>query len=112
VDQFQPGQATVPNLLTAQEPLANLILMNDEFNFWSATQGYGYSHGFNGARSDDPSANHMDYGPPNNLAGLNELYGDGRVAWKSANEMNTSAISPYNSSIGMVRGYSTDSEFY
>jgi len=112
VDQYTPGQATLPDLLTAQELSPNRLLMNDSYGFWHVTLAYSYSHGFHGGRGSDPSLTPLELGAPNNLAGVNELYGDGRVSWKSANQMNKAAMAAFDPSTGMVRGYGSDVEFY
>jgi prepilin-type N-terminal cleavage/methylation domain-containing protein len=110
VDQYTPGQATLPDLLTAQHLSASRLLMNDTYGFWHVTLGFSYSHGFHGGRGSDPTL--LELGAPNNLAGVNELYGDGRVSWKSANQMNKTAMAAFDPSTGMVHGYGSDVEYY
>jgi prepilin-type N-terminal cleavage/methylation domain-containing protein len=112
VDQFASGQASLPDLLTAQELSPNCLLMNDTFSNWHVSLSFCYSHGYNGARSSDPTLNKLELGAPNNFAGVNELYGDGRVVWKSASMMNMSAIAAFSPTIGMVHGYGADVQFY
>ncbi|MDB6121930.1 MAG: type secretion system protein [Pedosphaera sp.] len=112
VEMWKSGQATRPQDLTEKELRPDRLLMSDELNHWSATKGWTYNHGINGPRCADPSYNKMEVGPPNNVAGLNQLFGDGRVVWKSGNTMDKASISPANSAIGMVRAWSTDSTFY
>ena len=86
--------------------------MSDELYYWQGNDGWTYNHGINGPRSADPSYNKMEVGPPMNVAGLNQLFGDGRVVWKSGNLMDKASINPANSAIGMVKAWSTDSDFY
>ena len=54
----------------------------------------------------------VERGPPVGVAGLNHLYGDGRVVWKPGKTMEREKISPQNSNIGLVRGYSGTATFY
>ena len=112
VDQFSPGQASLPDLLTADQLAPDRLLMHDSFSIWHVTQSYAYSRGYNGARAADPTINKFEIGAPNNFAGVNELYGDGRVAWKPASMFNLPAIVAFSPGIGMVHGYGTDTEFY
>jgi hypothetical protein len=87
--------------------------IGSEISVWTVFSfSYAGSHGDNGARSSDPAINNLELGVPNNLAGLNALYGDGRVVWKSGKTMNKAAITPSNPAIGMVRGYGSTVEFY
>ena len=111
-EKWKPGQATRPQDFTEGELRADRLLMSDQLSQWHVTGGYTYNHGLNGPSSADPAYGHMEIGAPNSLAGLNQLYGDGRVVWKSGNTMNKGAISPSNPAIGMVRAYSTDTTFY
>ena len=112
VENWKPGQATRPQDFTEGELRADRLLMSDRLEQWSATWGWAYSHGSVGCRSASPADGRMELGTPMNLAGLNQLYGDGRVVWKSGNTMNKAAISPANSSIGMVRTYGGGAVFY
>jgi len=112
VEKWKASQATRPQDLTERELKADRLLMSDQLTHWHVTAGYTYSHGLSGARSADPAYNRMEIGAPNNMAGLNQLFGDGRVNWKSGSVMNKVTISPGNSAIGLVRGFSTDTTFY
>jgi prepilin-type N-terminal cleavage/methylation domain-containing protein len=112
VDQFAPGQASLPDLLTADQLAPDRLLMHDSFSFFHVTISYDYSHGYNGPRAANAAVNKFEFGAPNNFAGVNELYGDGRVTWKPASMFNIPAIAAFSPAIGMVHGYSTDTEFY
>ena len=112
VEVWKPGQVTLPERLTENELRPDRLLMNDVLFHWNGSDGWDYSHGFSGPRSCDPNDNRMEFGHPMNLAGLNELYGDGRASWKPARFLNPPAISPSNRAIGLVQGWSTDTTFY
>jgi prepilin-type N-terminal cleavage/methylation domain-containing protein len=108
VSKWSAGQATHPEDLTDNELRNDRLLMADitargwQFKEWT------YNHGYHGARGGTPA----EYVGPNNLAGINQLYGDGRVVWKSARQMNKAAITAADPSVGFVRGYSSDILIY
>jgi hypothetical protein len=104
--------ATRPQDLTEKELHANRLLMSDELFHWHVNDSWSYSHGERGPRSGYTSAVKLEIGTPQNLAGLNQLFGDGRVVWKSGRSMNPSTITPSNTNAAFVRAYSTDSTFY
>ena len=110
VEKWLPGQATQPQDLTENELRNDRLLMSDLLFHWWVTDGWSYNHGVRGAR--DAGGTTVEKGVPVGLSGLNQLYGDGRVAWKSGKAMNKSALSPTNPSIGMIKAYNTDATFY
>jgi prepilin-type N-terminal cleavage/methylation domain-containing protein len=103
VDVWTPYEATHPQDLTRKELVSDRLLMSDLLSHWNFDNSWSYNHGKRPGINTDP-------GPPA-FAGLNQLYGDGRVAWKPAGKFLT-PLNPNNSSIPMVRAYSTDSTFY
>lgn len=106
------SMATRPQDLTAKELRPDRLLMSDELFHWHANDSWTYSHGEHGPRNGYAADRKLEIGTPQNLAGLNQLFGDGRVVWKSGRSMDKSAITPSNPTIGFVRAYSTDSTFY
>jgi prepilin-type N-terminal cleavage/methylation domain-containing protein len=112
VEKWKPGQATRPQDLTENALRADRLLVSDQLSNWHVSGGWTYGHGLNGPRSCMPEHNRLEVGQPMNLAGLNQLYGDGRVVWKPSSALNKATISPTNPNCGMVRAYSTDAIFY
>lgn len=110
VEKWKPNQTTRPQDLTENELRNDRLLMSDVLFHWWVIDGWSFSHGLRGPR--DSGGPLLEKGAPTSLAGLNQLFGDGRVVWKSGKTMNKAAISPHNSAVGMVRAYSTDSTFY
>ncbi len=102
-DRWKPDQATRPDDLTAKELRADRLLMTDILFHWNVDRCWTYNHGRKPWGSDP--------GPPG-FSGLNQLFGDARVSWRSAREYDLTALRPENDSIGLVRGYSTDTSFY
>jgi hypothetical protein len=78
--------------------------MSDVLSHWHVDTSWTYNHGKRPGINTDP-------GPPG-FSGLNQLFGDGRVVWKSRNRFDISNLHPANNAIGVVRAYSTDSTFY
>jgi prepilin-type N-terminal cleavage/methylation domain-containing protein len=103
VDRWKPYEATRPDDLTGRELAATRLLMTDVLFHWNVDRSWTYNHGRKPWGSDP--------GPPA-FAGLNQLYGDGHVFWKSARQFDLQALRPENDAVGLVRGYSTDTSFY
>jgi len=102
-DRWKTNQATRPQDLVAKELQADRLLMTDVLFHWNVDRSWTYNHGKKPWGSDP--------GPPA-FSGLNQLYGDAHVGWKSAKQFDLAALRPENDSIGLVRGYSTDTSFY
>ena len=112
VENWKPGEATRPEDLTEGELRADRLLMSDLLFHWNSSDGWNYSHGHNGPRSSYPPDGRMEIGIPANLAGLNQLFGDGRAVWKSDQQMNKAQLTPSSTTVGKVQAYSTDTTFY
>jgi prepilin-type N-terminal cleavage/methylation domain-containing protein len=106
VNKWPAGQATRPEELTDNELRNDRLLMADATSRWWVNSAWTYHHGYHGPVSG------TDFVTPNNLAGLNELYGDGRVVWKSGKRMNKAAIAAADPSVGLVCGYASDIMIY
>ena len=104
--------ATRPQDLTEKELKSDRILMSDELFHWHVNDSWTYGHGESGSRNGYTPGGKIETSTPQNLAGLNQLYGDGRVVWKSGRTMNKASLSPNNPLAGFVRAFSTDSTFY
>jgi len=109
-EKWTAGLATHPQELTENELKNDRVLMADEVTTWQVTGGWTYNHGQNGSRNAGKGP--LETGPPNNLAGINRLYGDGRASWRSATTMNKAAMLARDPSLGFVKLYSTDVGFY
>jgi prepilin-type N-terminal cleavage/methylation domain-containing protein len=107
VEKWQPGQTTKPEALTENQLLNNRILMSDQLFHWWVDDSWAYSHGERGAPMGG-SENEV----PNGLAGLNQLYGDGHVVWKSGKAMNKATLSVSDPNCAFVKAYSTDATFF
>lgn len=106
VDNWTTREAPRPQDLTAKELAPNRLVMSDVLNF-APYQGktWSYNHG------KKPGFFH-DFGATPSFTGLNQLYGDGRVVWKGANQFDATSLISGNNSVGQVRAYGTDSVFY
>lgn len=104
VDVWKPGEASRPEDLTEKEPACARLLMSDLLSNWHVDNSWSYNHGKHPGINTDP-------GPPA-FSGLNQLYGDGRVAWKSVKKFDVPNLDSGNNSIGVVRAYSSDATFY
>ena len=106
VDNWTSHEASQPQDLTAKELAPDRLVMSDILDF-SPGQGntWCYNHG-------KRPGFFLDFGTTPSFTGINELYGDGRVVWKSINQFNVNSLSSGNNSVGQVRAYGTDSVFY
>ena len=104
-DLWKPNESTRPQDLTQRELAPDRLLMSDELSQWHGNNGWTYNHGavrgFN-----------ADLGAIPSFTGLNQLYGDGRVTWKPRSQFQVNALNNANTSIGLVRAYSTDTTYY
>jgi prepilin-type N-terminal cleavage/methylation domain-containing protein len=102
-DTWDLLQASRPWDLTGNELLPDRLLMTDSLFHWNVDDSYYYNHGMHPWQPEKP----LRY-----LNGLNELYGDGRVLWKSVRQFDLKTLNPNNPFIGWVKGYSSDTSFY
>jgi prepilin-type N-terminal cleavage/methylation domain-containing protein len=107
VETWKPGQSTHPEMLTENQLMNDRILMSDQLFHWWVDDSWVYSHGERGA---PPGGSEKT--TPNGLAGLNQLYGDGHVNWKSGKAMKKASLAVSNPECSFVRAYSTDATFY
>jgi len=105
VDLWKPIETTRPQDLTEAELNPNRLLMSDCLSQWHVNNAWSYNHG------RAPGVN-GDTGPTPSFTGLNQLYGDGRVVWKSAGKFDVNHLNNGNTAIGLVRAYSTDTTYY
>lgn len=107
VENWRAGQTTKPDMLTGNELLGDRLLMTDQLFHWWVDDGWVYSHGEKG-----PPPGGSEAHSPLGLAGLNQLYGDGHVTWKTGNAMKKETLSALNQECGFVRAYATDATFF
>lgn len=104
VDVWKPGVASRPDDLTAKLLASDRLLMSDQLGHWHVNDTWGYNHG--------KGAGQFVTRTPPTFSGLNQLYGDGRVVWKSVKKFDVPNLVPSNPNVGVVRAYSTDACFY
>jgi prepilin-type N-terminal cleavage/methylation domain-containing protein len=104
VDLWRAGQATQPDDLTAKQLRSDRLLMSDVLVWWDYGKLWSYNHGRKPGIVQDP-------GPPG-FDGLNQLYGDGRVTWKSAKQFDLPALYARTGTNGMVRATVGGITFY
>ena len=103
-DVWKPIEAPHPEDLTQKELAGDRLLMSDSLQHGWVLDRWNYNHGKRPGIQLDPS--------PPAFSGLNQLYGDGRVVWKSVKKFDVSNLRSSNNNIGVVRQYSTDATFY
>jgi prepilin-type N-terminal cleavage/methylation domain-containing protein len=106
VEKWKPGQSTRPEELTANELTHDRLLMSDRLYYWPPGDIWVYSHGDKGALRND-----SDSQGPYRCSGLNQLYGDGHVQWKSGKTMNKTAIAAFDRTCSMVDSFDANT-FY
>ena len=106
-------QPTQPADLTDTELVADRLVMSDWcFRYSSNTQGWGYNHGlFRASIYITAWGGWMDLGTPS-LAGMNQLSGDGHVAWKDRGRFDPVGMNNLSASVPMIYGLSSDNSFY
>jgi prepilin-type N-terminal cleavage/methylation domain-containing protein len=96
VENWKPGQATIPADLTSKELRVDKLLMIDVLNKSTVYGSWSYNHGKLPGFTMDP-------GPPN-FSGIHHLYGDGHVNWKAANQFRVQDLWMGNPNVGQVPG--------
>jgi prepilin-type N-terminal cleavage/methylation domain-containing protein len=104
VDLWKPNVATHPEDLTAKDLAPGRLLMSDVLTTYHVGNVWSYNHGRRPGLNSDP-------GPPA-FTGLNQLYGDGRVLWKSVKQFDVPNLNSANNAVGVVRAYASDATFY
>jgi len=104
VDVWSPGAASRPQDLTAKGLTSDRLLMSDLLSQWHVDDSWSYNHG----KRPGINADHA----PVAFSGLNQLFGDGRVAWKPASKFDLPNLVSGNTNIGVVRAYATDATYY
>ena len=96
VENWKPGQATMPGDLTERELRADRLLMEDRLQKSTVYSTWSYNHG----KLPGP---YLDPGPPR-FSGIHHLYGDGRVIWKPVTKFKVEDLWMGNPSVGEVPG--------
>jgi hypothetical protein len=104
VEKWKPGQASIPDDLTANELRADRLLMSDMLNESGWLRKWAYNHGKKPGVYHDP--------PPPKIFGIHHLHGDGHVTWKSARKFKIEELRPDNRNIGVVPGSGGDATYY
>jgi prepilin-type N-terminal cleavage/methylation domain-containing protein len=105
--------ATRPQDLTDNRLQGDRLLMADVMFLWWEQATWRYNHG-----NPAPSAHYPDYVGFRDrnrvplMAGMNELYGDGRVEWNRLKGHSESTLPEANERIGKVKTFSIEGVFY
>jgi prepilin-type N-terminal cleavage/methylation domain-containing protein len=104
VDLWKPNEASRPDDLSQKGLDANHLLMSDLLSQWHVDNSWSYNHGVRPGITTDVS--------PPKFSGLNQLYGDGRVVWKSVKKFDVANLNSSNPNVGVVRAFATDADYY
>ncbi len=104
VDVWSPVAASRPDDLTAKTLAPGRLLMSDLLSHWHVDDSWSYNHGKRPGINTDRA--------PASFSGLNQLFGDGSVVWKSVKKFDVPNLVPSNPNVGVVRAYSTDATYY
>lgn len=104
VDIWSPGSASRPEELTAKGLSPDRLLMSDLLSHWHVDDSWSYNHGKRPGINTDRA--------PAAFSGLNQLFGDGHVVWKSVKKFDVPNLGPSNPNVGVVRAYSTSATYY
>lgn len=103
-----PADAVIhPEFLTEDRLDSNRLLMSDNWFQWWSDLSWLYNHGKRGPSVHYPppyNTGLRDTGTSCQIAGMNQLYGDGRVSWVSSRRFGTSGFPAAPKNIGRVRG--------
>jgi prepilin-type N-terminal cleavage/methylation domain-containing protein len=103
-DVWKPSEASRPDDLTQKQLTPNRLLMTDNLTIFHVGNLWSYNHG------KHPGIQ-IETGIPG-FSGLNQLFGDGHVVWKSVKRFDLPNLTPGNNNIGVVRTTLSDASFY
>ena len=113
VSKWEPNVASNPDDLTDDLLEATKLLVADELFYWWGSRAWSYNHGSRGPSSHYPDfPGRQDTANQPELAGMNQLYGDGHVTWHSAKYLDKAGLPSANPNFGKVRGYDTEGTLY
>jgi prepilin-type processing-associated H-X9-DG protein len=104
--------ATKPKELVDRRADAERLWMSDQIFHWSVNSRWAYNHGFRRGASSYWDANNNGGDTFPNIAGTNQLFGDGHVAWKPREMFDLAKMQAHDPTIGWVHSASTDATFY
>jgi len=104
VEKWKPGEASIPDDLTANELRADRLLMTDMLNQSGYLNAWAYNHGKIPGVYRDP-------GPPR-FSGIHHLFGDGHVVWKSVKNFRIEDLRPNSTNIGVVPDAAGNATYY
>ena len=107
-DQWKASEASHPENLTERELRSDRLIMSDRLFLWNGDRHWSYNHG----GIAPMRAGSLDLAPLPRLSGQNQLFGDGRVFWKTAREIQVAKLSYNASAVNVVRGYPIDAAYY
>lgn len=115
VEKWDPAGVTRADRLTEGELKPERLLMADIWLIWWEENTWTYNHGTPRPSVHSPGyPGFRDQGDPK-LAGLNQLYGDGRVEWISQKKIRTAGLPAVNPTVGKVEsgaGLVNDATFF
>jgi prepilin-type N-terminal cleavage/methylation domain-containing protein len=89
-DRFSSRSASRPQDLVAKDLTHDRLLMTDDLFLWNADGGYYYNHGKRPWSGEKPYPS---------FSGLNQLFGDGHVLWKTSKMFDVTKLIPEDRSI-------------
>jgi prepilin-type N-terminal cleavage/methylation domain-containing protein len=99
-----PECATQPDTLTANELKADRLLVSDIFYNWWVDDSWTFNHG--------PRPSFGETKDFSTMSGLNKLFGDAHVEWKSAKRFNLNKLKQGGPTVPMVIGYGGSNSYY
>lgn len=110
-DLWEPGVVENPGFATEKRLDSERVLMTDTLFYTWVNGCWFYNHGKNRASLYWPDyTGYRDSGDPK-LAGMHQMYGDGRVEWIKATRFNVRGLPQANTSVCKVTGYATEAAF-
>ena len=115
VERWDQAGVSGAEFLTESELRPDRLLMADIWLMWWGNQCWTYNHGESRPSMHLPDFPGLkDSGDPK-MAGLHQLYGDGRVEWIKKKRFNTQGLPAPNPTVGKVESFPgsyTDAAFF
>jgi len=112
VERWEPDVADRPGDLTESQLRPDRLLMADSWFYWWGTEAWMYNHGVRRPALHYPQTPAWQVKSIPQTAGLHQLYGDGRVEWRSARRLGLQTLPGQGAGVARVKGHGVEATYY
>lgn len=112
VERWEPDVADRPEDLTEAQLRPDRLLMADSWFYWWGTEAWMYNHGQRRPALHYPQLPSWQVKGVPAMAGLHQLFGDGRVEWRSSKRLGLGTLPGTGTGVARVKGYGVEATYY